>query len=78
MQSARTLNAEGNYLVLFETFSVSDLATVTPAEYTALAAKVAANPGLQPLYAPGVVQAMRNQLSGQVSGCGTFVAVYAP
>ena len=76
VQSARTLNAKGDYLVLFETFPVSELAALTPASYTALAAEVAANPDMKLPYTTGVLQQIRDQFTGGSFACATFIAVY--
>lgn len=78
IESARTINARGNYLVIFQTFPADTLATTTPSAYSAEAAAVAANPDMTLPYAPGVLLEIRDQLHGTASACGAFIAVYSP
>jgi hypothetical protein len=77
VRSARALDAKGNYLVLFQTFPAATLEAITPASYVAMTAQAAGDPIVALPYAPGVLQLIRDQLHGNVSGCATFIAVYA-
>lgn len=76
--SARSLDARGDYLVIFQTFPAGTLETTTRSAYSREAALVAADPNMTLPYAPGVLQQIRNQLHGTTFACGAFIALYSP
>ncbi len=70
-KTAERLNAQGDYLVLFQTVSDGQLAAGAPVPSTVPATSTVVDPA-------GIADTIRGRLQGRPITCGSFVGVWAP